>query len=73
MKYHLFDWVNEMNGRGIKKTTVCLKEKTEVQQMQKNAILYQWTNKIQEQALPKKDNSMQQQKETKLLKTMTNG
>ena len=35
MKYHLFDWVNEMNGRGIKKTTVCLKEKTEVQQMQK--------------------------------------
>ena len=39
MKHHSFDWVNEMNDRGIKKTTVCLKEKPQVQQMPQNAIL----------------------------------
>ena len=39
MKCHSFDWVNEMNDGRIKKTTVCLKEKTEVQQMQQNALL----------------------------------
>ena len=45
MKHHSFDWVNKTYDRGIKKTTVCLKERTKVRLMQQNAILYQQTIK----------------------------
>ena len=39
-----------MNNGGIQKTTVCLKARTEVHQMQQFITLCQWTNKIQELA-----------------------
>ena len=39
-----------MNNGGIKETAVCLKERTEVHQMQQSVTLYQWMNKIQELA-----------------------
>ena len=58
-----------MNNGGIKETAVCLKERTEVHQMQQSVTLYQWMNKIQE--LAQKHNSMQKQNGIDLPKTMT--
>ena len=42
-----------MNDGGIKKTTVCLKERTEVHQLHQFVTLYQQMNKIQEVAQKK--------------------